>query len=84
MVKRLCISLSDEEAEWLEMNKMSPSRLLQDEIKRVREVSQTYQEIVKDLQMKIEVREEHILKLNNKIMEMGEKIDVLEKEKFNQ
>lgn len=83
MVKRLCISISDLEYEWIEQNKMSPSKLLQDEIKRVREIMQTSSEIIGELNMKITAREEHISKLNMRIMEMGEKIDVLEKEKLS-
>ncbi len=71
MVKRLCISVPDEDAEYIEVNNISPSSFLQQEIQRMRE----YDAGRKDLLMKIQVREEHIVKLNQKIMELQEKID---------
>lgn len=83
MVKRLCISVSDEDSDYLEVNKVSPSRLLQEEIRRMREIDKTYKARMEDLLMKIQVREEKILKLNDIIMEMGAKIDVLEKKNTN-
>jgi peptidoglycan hydrolase CwlO-like protein len=53
------------------VNNISPSSFLQQEIQRMRE----YDAGRKDLLMKIQVREEHIVKLNQKIMELQEKID---------
>lgn len=83
MVKRLCISLSDEDAQWLDENNESPSKLIQDEIKRIRAISQTYSQQLQDMQMKVQVREEALLKLNQKIMDLQEVLDkngiVLEK-----
>jgi len=75
MVKRLCISVSDEDAEFIGVNKISPSSMLQQEIQRLRE----YDAGRKELLLKIQVREEAIIRLNERIMQMQEKIDVLEK-----
>lgn len=86
MVKRLCISLSDEDAIWLEENKQSPSKIIQSEIKRIKEVTQTAAQEIKGLQQDLIKRENAILNLNKYIYELQdqlEKKNVLEQKTAN-
>lgn len=50
MVKRLCISVSDEDAEFLEVMHFSPSGLIKQRIEEIKRDSANYQDKVKALE----------------------------------
>lgn len=72
MVKRLCISISDLDSQWLEENKISPSGLLQDEIKHIRAIRNNNQQIIDELQEKVNKGEKARENLQKIVLEYDE------------
>lgn len=68
MTRRLCISVTDEEAEFLESMQLSPSGLLKQRILEIKRDSTNYKNMIAE-------RERAISVLQNKIFELNEIIE---------
>lgn len=76
MTQRLCVSVPDDMAKYLEENTdLIPSRILQEGIKQIKDIKETFKQEREHLQLKVTVREEAIQKLNNEIMRLNKLLD---------
>ena len=67
MTKRLCISVSDDDAFFLDSMHLSPSGLLKQRILQIKEDSTNYKNMLNERENAIVKLNEHIQKLNTEI-----------------
>jgi len=71
MVKRLCISVSDEDADFLDLMQLSPSGICKQRIEEIKRDSKNYQDKLKALEGAREVMARKIAEYDKLLTENG-------------
>lgn len=71
MTKRLCISVSDDDASFLEIMQLSPSGLLKQRIMQIKEDSTNYKNMIAEREKAIKFLGDEVRRLNEIIEKNG-------------
>lgn len=71
MVKRLCISVTDEDAEFLDLMQLSPSGICKQRIEQIKQDSSNYQNKLKALEGARDALQKRVLELDELLTKHG-------------